>query len=240
MARPSDPEKTGYVSRLFGRIAPRYDLGNRVISLGRDQGWRRQAVNDLAPVRGEMVLDVGSGTGDLSMALELSGASITACDVNRTMLLLGKRKAAQAGTSGVSYVLSDALRLPFSDCVFDAAAAAFTVRNFAAVNQGLEEIARVLKPHGRFVCLEFTRPPSNMIGAFYRPYLNHVLPVIGGTLTGDSGAYRYLTESIKDFAAPAELAELIKASGFSKVDWRLLNMGTVAIHICRKEPAGLP
>ncbi len=239
MARPSDPQKTGYVSRLFGRIAPRYDLGNRVISLGRDQGWRRQAVNDLAPVPGERVLDIGSGTGDLSIPLALSGASITACDVNRAMMLLGENKAAQAGASGVSYVLSDALRLPFADCVFDAAAAAFTVRNFADLNQGIEEIARVLKPYGRFVCLEFTRPPSNVIGAFYRPYLKHLLPLIGGALTGDSGAYRYLTESIKDFAAPAELAKLMKASGFSTVDWRLLNMGTVAIHICRKEPAGL-
>ena len=239
MATPSGPEKTGYVSRLFGRIAPRYDLGNRVISLGRDQGWRRAAVKDFAPAAGERILDVGSGTGDLSIALAGSGASVTACDLSRPMMQVSASKAAAQGAPKIAHVLSDALRLPFTDEAFNGAAAAFTVRNFADLRTGLTEIARVLKPSGRFMCLEFTHPPSSLVGALYRPYLSHVLPILGGTVTGDSNAYRYLTDSIKSFPAPGSLADLMKASGFARVDWRLLNMGTVAIHICRKEPAGL-
>ncbi len=231
-------DKPRFVNRMFGRIARRYDWGNRVLSMGRDQSWRRRAVTALDPRPHERVLDIGAGTADLSLYLARRAGAVVALDFSRPMLRLGSDKARRAGLQEqVRFVTGDALRLPFADASFDGAATAFTVRNFATLQDGLKEIHRVLKPGGRLVCLEFTRPPSPLLNWLYQPYLRHLVPIIGGRITGDRGAYRYLAESINAFPTAEDLAGLIRDAGFPHVDWRFLNMGAVAIHATRKAAA---
>ena len=218
---------------MFGRIASRYDRGNRVLSLGRDQAWRRIAVQLLKPAPTDRVLDIGAGTGDLSLALAGKAGSVVALDFSLPMLHLGAAKVAHAEAL-VSCVAGDALRLPFPNESFDAVATAFTVRNLASMERGFTEFLRVLRPGGRLVVLEFTRPASRLVTAVYKPYLSLVLPRIGGRLTGDRSAYRYLAASINSFATAKEMGNLLSGAGFQEVRWRLLNWGTVAIHLGTK------
>lgn len=221
---------------MFGRIAKRYDLGNRVISLGRDKAWRRQAVAKLAPTAKDDLLDIGAGTGDLTLLMAKEARSVTALDFSHPMVVIGQRKATEAGLARkVSFVTGDALHLPFPDESFEGIATAFTVRNLAKMEQGFAEMRRVLKPGGRLVCLEFTNPRSRIIRFFYRPYLHHILPVLGGILTGDGAAYRYLARSISAFPSVESLAEAMRATGFARVEWTTINLGTVAIHAAHKE-----
>ena len=152
-------DKTRYVNRMFGRIASRYDWGNRVLSLGRDQSWRRRAVDMLDPTPDHWVLDVGAGTGDLSLYLARRAGAVVALDFSHRMMGIGVGKAATSGVQDrVCFVAADALRLPFANDSFDGTAVAFTIRNFVSLDDGLAEIHRVLRPGGRRVCLEFTRP----------------------------------------------------------------------------------
>ena len=227
-----------FVSRMFGRIAGRYDLGNRVLSLGRDQAWRRKAVALLDPAPDDTVLDIGTGTADLALELACRARKVVAADFSRPMLEVGLRKARGVRREGaIAFVMSDAMGLPFPDAVFGGVASAFTVRNFPRLDDGFGEIYRVLKPGGRMSCLEFTPPASGLVNFFYRPYLSHLIPFIGGRITGDRAAYAYLAESIKDFPGPEELAASIRRAGFGRVEYRLLNFGTVAIHLGYKTPA---
>ncbi len=236
MQQVTGAEKSKTVSRMFGRIAKRYDLGNRVISLGRDQSWRRKAVAKLSPTAHDQLLDIGAGTGDLSLLMAHNAQTVTALDFSHPMVVIGRAKAARAGMDKkVAFVTGDALHLPFPDQTFDGIATAFTVRNLAKMEQGFAEMRRVLKPGGRLVCLEFTNPRSRFVRFFYRPYLHHILPILGGLLTGDGAAYRYLARSITAFPSAQSLAESIRAAGFPMVEWQTLNLGTVAIHSARRE-----
>lgn len=234
-------DKTRYVNRMFGRIASRYDWGNRVLSLGRDQSWRRRAVDMLDPTPDHRVLDVGAGTGDLSLYLARRAGAVVALDFSRRMMGIGAGKAATSGVQDrVCFVAADALRLPFADDSFDGTAVAFTIRNFASIDDGLAEIHRVLRPGGRLVCLEFTRPPSSLLNWLYQPYLKYLVPLIGGGISGDRDAYRYLAASINAFPMAEDLAGAMRDAGFRKVEWRYLNMATVAIHVTHKDASPVP
>lgn len=221
------------VRKMFGRIVPRYDLLNRLMSLGMDRRWRRLAAAATSP-RGAVALDVGTGTGDLALELCRQGASaVVGADFSRQMLDAARRKAS-ATSSPVAWALADALRLPFADGTFDCVTNAFLLRNLADLRAGLAEMARVLKPGGRLVCLDMTQPPTGPFGALYRLYFNRLLPPLAGAISGDAAAYRYLPGSLKGFPDASQLAGRLADVGLVEVRVRLLGGGTLALHAARK------
>jgi demethylmenaquinone methyltransferase/2-methoxy-6-polyprenyl-1,4-benzoquinol methylase len=233
---PGAPEKPA-VRSMFDRIAPRYDLLNRLLSAGVDVRWRRAAVDLLAPAGGERVLDLCSGTADLLIEALGREARVrgTGLDLSSPMLARGLAKLTRRGLAGRGSLASgDAERLPFPDGCFDGAAVAFGIRNVGAMESAFAELVRVLKPGGRFVVLEFSIP-AGALGRVYRVYFTRVLPVLGGWISGDPSAYSYLPASVARFPEPRELAGLMVASGFARVRSRPLTGGIA--HLYRAEKA---
>jgi demethylmenaquinone methyltransferase/2-methoxy-6-polyprenyl-1,4-benzoquinol methylase len=225
------------VREMFGRIVPRYDLINRVMSLGQDRRWRRIAAHAAEP-RGRRVLDLGTGTGDLAAELRRLGASVVGADFSATMLHAARSKytdaaGERAGGRALRWVLADGLRLPFAAATFDCLTNAFVLRNLADLRAGLAEMARVLRPGGRLVCLDMTQPPSGVFGAAYRLYFHRLMPPLAGALSGDRAAYRYLPNSLTGFPSAERLALLLTDVGFVHPAVRLLGGGAVALHVAR-------
>jgi demethylmenaquinone methyltransferase/2-methoxy-6-polyprenyl-1,4-benzoquinol methylase len=218
----------------FDAIAPRYDLTNRVISCGTDVRWRRIAVRALGDLpRQARVLDLACGTCDLGLELLRArpDARVTGVDLSRAMLGLA---AAKTAGRNIRLVNAPAEALPFADGTFDAAMIGFGIRNVPDHLSGLRELQRVLRPDGRLMVLEFSTPPSRFLWRVYNTYFFHVLPRIGGLLTGREEAYRYLTRSVAGFPGAAEFAADMTACGFEAVSWRPLTGGIVCIHTGRK------
>src|SRR5690625_1059578 len=224
--------KAGRVRGMFNEIAGRYDVLNRVLSLGLDRGWRREAVRLGLEGNPRDVLDVATGTGDL--AFELAGhgpgRSITGLDFSAGMLELARRKNA-AGGFGVTFTEGDAQELPFADCSFDLVMIAYGLRNLEEPRRGLAEFYRVLRPGGRLVVLEFPPPPAGPWGALVKFYFRRVLPAVGGLVSGSRAAYTYLPESVEDFLPPRALTGLLQAAGFGAVRCRLQSGGLSAVHV---------
>jgi demethylmenaquinone methyltransferase / 2-methoxy-6-polyprenyl-1,4-benzoquinol methylase len=224
--------KKAQVAAMFDAIAPRYDLLNRVLSLGIDQRWRRLAVRMLADVQPKRILDVATGTGDLAiMALTLDPEKIIGVDISEEMLRVGREKVGALGESDrIDLKRGDSEKLPFSDRQFDAALVAFGVRNFENLDQGLSEIRRVLRPGGRLVVLEFSRPRAFPIKQLYGLYSRHVLPRIGGAVSGDKGAYEYLPESVAAFPDGDDFLARMKGVGFENLRSRALTFGIASLY----------
>jgi demethylmenaquinone methyltransferase/2-methoxy-6-polyprenyl-1,4-benzoquinol methylase len=212
---------------MFDRIARRYDLVNTVLSGGTDGGWRRRAARATSLQPGGSALDVACGSGKLTAELAriVGGAGrVVGLDFSAQMLEIARRDH-----EGIEFLEGDALNLPFEDGSFDASTIAFGLRNLADPVRGLREMQRVVKPGGRSVVLEFVRPPKNVVGGAYRLYLRTLLPAIGGTLSGQPAAYRYLSDTVDSYRSPEELRAMAAAAGWSEVGYKGLAMGTVGI-----------
>mgnify|MGYP001045090470 CR=1 FL=1 len=232
---PGEDRSPDRVRAMFEAIAPRYDLLNRALSLGLDVRWRRRAVGELPRSPDARVLDLCGGTGDLSRALLAGGrAGFVVClDFAHPMLLRASRKLRR--TPGRSAVVeADALRLPFADGSFDGAAAAFGVRNLADRDAGFREVARVLRPGGRFVVLEFSRPAGPILSPLWRFHVRRIVPRLGDRVSGETGPYGYLARTIGEFPEPAFLAGRLREAGFAAAGFAPLSGGIVCVHVAVK------
>lgn len=224
------------VKSLFESIAPRYDLLNSLLSAGLDREWRRKAANAASVSPGERVLDLCTGTGDLAAFLaERSGpeGEVVGLDFCDEMLELARKKYPKNNRRSLVFVPGDALHTPFPDESFDCISIAFGLRNIAPVADFFREMVRVIRDGGRAVVLELTRPES-MLKTLYRPYLQGILPVIGGLVSGNKRAYRYLADSIEAFISPEEVEEEMKDAGFTGIRRESLSGGIATLIIGRK------
>ena len=220
---------------MFGRIAPRYDLMNALMTGGRDQAWRRKAARLAAPPAGSLVLDLATGTADLALALleETRVRGVVGLDFVEDMLRLARDKLAARGERRVRLVAGDALALPFPDRAFGCVASAFLLRNLTDLEAGLTEMRRVTAPGGSVAALEITQPTLPGWRDAFRLYFHHVVPAIGAAVSGNRDAYTYLPRSVDRFVTPQELARLMDKVGLADVRVTRVGLGTVTIHVGR-------
>ena len=242
----SEPDAAGHVREMFSRIAPRYDLLNHLLSFSLDRVWRWRVARrfgELLSRDGSRVVDLCCGTGDLALALARQSrgglsrdcpAQIFACDFAPPMLALAAEKTWRRGAR-IHLAHADALELPFPDGQFDLAVSAFGFRNLANYERGVREIFRVLKPGGEVAILEFGAPHVPIMAPLYRFYFKHILPRVGGAISGSSAAYAYLPASVAKFPSHEELAALMTRCGFVDARYRRWTAGIVALHTGRRE-----
>lgn len=234
---PNEAARGKAVREMFAGIAGRYDLLNHVLSLNIDKRWRRIVAAELRDILDDsnaLVLDVACGTGDLSLELNKnSKAQIVGTDFCRPMLEFARSKSA-GETQPIPYIEGDALALPFDGGQFDAVTIAFGLRNLANFSAGIKELYRILKPGGRLAVLEFSAPIVPGFGKLFNLYFSHILPLIGGAVSGSRGAYEYLPDSVAKFPDQKKLATLMEENGFAEVKYQNLTGGIAAIHVGKK------
>ncbi len=240
---PRDPEalfdaeadRAGYVRGMFGSIAGRYDLMNTVMTGGRHHAWRRMAAEELVRP-GDSIVDVGCGTGDLSLAcLDAGAGQVRGFDVAVPMLPIARQKASRRSEGArASFAAGDGTRLPLPDESVDAWCSAFVVRNIPDLDAAIAEAWRVLKPGGRLANLEITRMKGGPLRPFAQFHFKRVVPVVGGLISGHGTAYRYLPISVDHFDTPEEFTARLTRAGFNVTRVRSLMLGTIALHVAEK------
>lgn len=225
----SGVEKARYVKGMFGRIAWRYDLMNRIMSFGQDAMWRRHLVDQARPIAGGLALDVATGTGRIAQELAGRGMRVVGIDLTLEMMLQGRRDGVGDGEP-VYFAAGDALQLPFPDDTFDCVTTGFAIRNVVDIEGAFREMRRVLKPGGRLVCLEVGRPKRALHRLFHRLHTRCVVPLLGRLVVGDTDAYSYLPSSMSKFPPPKELARIMRNTGLRNVRYKQLTFGAVAVH----------
>ena len=223
------------IQRMFSDIAPRYDFLNALLSCKRDRYWRKEAVNELSPGAGEILLDLATGTGDIALEIASRGNNgyfrVCGVDFSRNMLILAASKIRARGMQNVIDLNAGAAEsLAYRDKSFNGIVTAFGVRNFADVEISLKEMRRVLKVRGKLVILEFSFPTNTMLKLAYRIYFDLLLPLIGKVVSGHSDAYAYLAQSVSDFPERDDFARIIEKAGFSDVKYRDLTFGIVTLY----------
>jgi demethylmenaquinone methyltransferase/2-methoxy-6-polyprenyl-1,4-benzoquinol methylase len=214
---------------MFDDVAKHYDRTNAVLSAGNAYLWRVATVRAVAPQAGERILDLAAGTGTSSVALSHSGAKVVAVDFSSGMIAEGRRKH-----KNIEFIEADIQKLPFGDDEFDAVTISFGLRNVTDPKQALAEMYRVLKPGGRLVICEFSKPPRAILRFGYQAYLRYVLPAVSVAVSSNPAAYGYLADSIRDWPDQGQLTQWIRGAGFIRVAYRNLTSGVVALHRGRK------
>lgn len=227
----SPDEKRRYNRRMFGIIAPRYDLITRVLSYGQDRRWKQRLVTLAAARPGQRVLDIACGTGDIALALADSGARVVGLDLTESML---RHAAAKPGAGGAWWVRGDMGRLPARTASVDIVTAGYGLRNLPSLDAGLTEIARVLRPGGRFLSLDFNRPDGALLREAYLAYLTVAGSALGLALHGDADTYRYIAASLRRYPGAAAVSSRMRDSGFAHVEWHPLLGGLMSLHAARR------
>jgi len=231
--------KKPHIERMFNSIAPRYDVLNRMLSGGVDQQWRRVVMKEVLDSQPQRLLDVATGTADLALMAARKGVpQVIGVDIADQMLDVGRRKVSKADLDGrVELLNGDAEKLPFSDKQFDVATVAFGVRNFEDLAAGLHQIHRVLRPGGKLIVLEFSRPRVFPVKQLYAFYNRFILPAVGKLVSGDSGAYTYLPESIAVFPEGDEFLNWMDEAGFTQRKARRLTFGIASVYVGHRAAA---